>query len=257
MKMSIFYKSSPLRKQIGRLIRNYIAPRLFLCCPWVLPRRFLPRPWRIYMDLGPACTCRCKQCDFWKLPTNLTNELTLSQRKEIIEKFYDWLGSNFEILFIGGELLIHKSELLKLIRFASRKGIQTSFVSNGTLIDENTAKELIESGLSKIAISLDGITDKTHDYLRGVKGVSQKAKKAILYLNKLRSKRTPMMSLKISTILMKQNLNEIEEIVNWVKKIGIDGINFNALFFQKQNSETNLIINIGGQTIFYGLIMAE
>ena len=203
--------------------------RNFFSSPWSLPKFLLSKPRLIYLDMGSSCNCRCKQCDLWKINAGSEQSLSIAQGKKVIDKLWSWLGSNFYLTFTGGEPLLHKDKLFQLIKFASSKGIKTSLVSNGTLINQKTAKELINSGVSNVIISLDGIEEKTHDYLRGVKGVGGKAKKAICLLNELRINQTPKIDLKINTIPMKQNLAELPKIVAWAKKIGVDGVSFSAL----------------------------
>lgn len=48
----------------------------------------------------------------------------------------------------------------------SDANINVNMVSNGYLLDYDTAKKLVESGISLIQISIDGF-EEDHDWLRG------------------------------------------------------------------------------------------
>lgn len=64
-----------------------------------------------------------------------------------------------------GEPLIDKG-LFEKIRYAKQKHINTRLFSNLSLLDKEKARLLIESGLSRIKISIDGNTKETYEGIR-------------------------------------------------------------------------------------------
>lgn len=64
-----------------------------------------------------------------------------------------------------GEPLLHNN-LCEMIRYASDRGLTTIISTNGTILNENIAKNLINSGLSVISFSSDGYNKETYDTIR-------------------------------------------------------------------------------------------
>jgi len=70
------------------------------------------------------------------------------------------------MVFIG-EALIIKYRLFWMIHYAKRKGLTDVVLnSNGTLLDEEAALGLIESGLDAIYVGIDAFTPETYNKLR-------------------------------------------------------------------------------------------
>ncbi|HWS48756.1 MAG TPA: radical SAM protein [Candidatus Methanoperedens sp.] len=181
----------------------------------------LNKPTSIIFNLTPNCVLKCRQCDIWKNPPE--KHLTFNEAKIIIDRLHSWLG-NCYIFFTGGEPLMNK-DLPKIIGYAYSLGIISHINSNATLLDKPMAKKLVENHLYAISISIDGATAKTHDYLRGVPGTYGKAIKAIKYLQETPSK--PYIY--INTVMMKQNVAELEKLIKIAKKNETNGISFQCL----------------------------
>ena len=75
--------------------------------------------------------------------------------------------------------------------YANEKGIYTATSTNGHFITEKVAQEIIESGLKKLIISVDGSSQEIYEQYR-INGNLSKVKKGILNLvdakNKVGSK---------------------------------------------------------------------
>ena len=95
--------------------------------------------------------------------------------------------------------------------------------------DEGMAEKLIEAGLSYFDISMDGINAKTHDYIRGVNGVYEKAMSTIKYLQHYSKGMNSDLSIIVATVIMGTNMHELVDVVEWVQKEGLAGVIFNPL----------------------------
>ena len=58
--------------------------------------------------------------------------------------------------------------MFDVVKYASTRGIRTTIGSNGTLIDETTARKMKEAGVMAVAISVDAADAQTHDSFRGI-----------------------------------------------------------------------------------------
>ena len=175
-----------------------------------------------------ACCLRCKHCDIWK-NKKIKKNSSFDDSKKIIDALSAWLGS-FKLNFSGGEVLLDK-KLFRLIDYANKKNITCSVNTNGVLINDKKAEEIVKSKLDILVISLDGIKSKTHDYLRGVDGTYKKVINAIKLINKHKARykqKKPLIF--ITTVIYKKNIDEIIDLIKWVKKNNLGGVGFQPLF---------------------------
>ena len=128
-------------------------------------------PWAILMDPTSACNLKCIGC--WAAEYGNRMNLTLEEWDSIIEQGKA-LGTYF-FLYSGGEPLVRKKDIIKMCEKHS-DCIFLSF-TNGTLIDEAFADEMLRVGNFIPAISIEGDEAAT-DGRRGA-GVYQKVIKAM------------------------------------------------------------------------------
>jgi len=137
-------------------------------------------PWAILMDPTSACNLKCTGC--WAAEYGNRMNLTLEEWDSIIEQGKA-LGTYF-YLYSGGEPLVRKKDIIKMCEKHS-DCIFLSF-TNGTLIDEAFADEMLRVGNFIPAISIEGDEAAT-DGRRGA-GVYQKVIRA---MGILKSKKLP------------------------------------------------------------------
>ena len=89
-----------------------------------------------FVEVTRACNLRCKHC-LNNSGEIIDNQLTSEEIFCLIKKLA--IAGIQEIRFTGGEPLVHK-DIYKMIELATKLGIYTSIGTNGTLIDEETAK---------------------------------------------------------------------------------------------------------------------
>lgn len=173
------------------------------------------------------CMLRCKMCYIWNINNDRELEPTMEQKRRFVKSLKGVVEPDFEFHLSGGEPLMTE-KILDLVNFIADEGHKTDLVTNGFLIDERMAKNIVNSGLETITISLDGTSPQTHNYIRGVKGSYERIMKAIEYLDNFRTNREP--SIAILTIIMEHNLDEILELVEWVEREErIEMISFQAI----------------------------
>ncbi len=72
----------------------------------------------------------------------------------------------FTLLFQWGESLLHP-EFATLAQEAARRGTRTLVTTNGTLLDERRVDMLLDAGLDRVTVSVDGDA-ASHERVRGV-----------------------------------------------------------------------------------------
>ena len=131
-------------------------------------------PWAILLDPTSACNLHCTGC--WAAEYGNKLNLTFDEIDDIIRQGKE-LGVYFYI-YTGGEPLVRKDDSIRLCE----KHSDCVFLSftNGTLIDEAIADEMLRVGNFVPAISLEGFEEAT-DLRRG-NGVFEKATAAMKLL---------------------------------------------------------------------------
>lgn len=151
---------------------------------FVLPIVDEKYPTSITVELTYRCNEQCTFCisdagrKFYNQNNIIDMELQRSDIDRILEQMYELRISLLTLT--GGEPLLRKELLYYTIYEAQRKNINVALLTNATLINKKIARELSEfSNLTNIQISLDGIDDATHDFLRHRKGSFDESLNAI------------------------------------------------------------------------------
>ena len=128
-------------------------------------------PWAILIDPTSACNLHCTGC--WAAEYGNRLNLSYETLDDIIRQGEE-LGT-FMYIFTGGEPLVRKKELIRLCE-AHPECAFLSF-TNGTLIDEEFADEMVRVGNFIPAFSIEGFEEATDD--RRGKGTYQAVRKAM------------------------------------------------------------------------------
>lgn len=121
------------------------------------------------------CNLRCKHCYIDAEDHNYKNELST---EEAIAFIHDLARMKAPVLlFSGGEPLMRK-DIFELGRLATDIGLRAVISSNGTLIDDETAKKIKAAGFQYVGISIDGAPE-THDEFRNKKGAFADAMRGV------------------------------------------------------------------------------
>ena len=133
-------------------------------------------PWAILLDPPSACNLHCTGC--WAAEYGNKLNLTFEEIDDIIEQ--GKAMGVYMYIYTGGEPLVRKKDIIRLCE----KHSDCIFLcfTNGTLIDEEFADEMLRVGNFVPAISLEGFEEAT-DGRRG-NGVYAKATKAMELLRK-------------------------------------------------------------------------
>lgn len=179
------------------------------------------KPLDILCDITYRCNLKCPTCFRWTSKPD-ENELALKDWENIILTLRKWIGP-FNMVFGGGEPFM-KNCILDIVRLASMNGIVTSVVSNGSLIDKDLANKIVFSGLDALSISLNSLIPGIHNKTRGTDKSFDSVMSAIENLREREDLR-----LTISTTVMRENIGDLVNLVEFVKSKGLDGINFQPL----------------------------
>ncbi len=182
-----------------------------------LPEDCVSAPSKVYFEITRRCNLFCKHCyngsgrDF---PEEIKKETVFS----IIDELYRF--GTFEIRLTGGEPTLH-SGFFSIVEYAADRDFFISLGTNGVWSDE-LIDRVLDSEIKTVIVSLDG-PEEFNDYVRG-KGTYRSVTHTIDRLKRNRGK-----SLKMNSVLCKENIRHIDEIVDTAEALGFDGLNIAPL----------------------------
>ncbi|MFA9376889.1 MAG: radical SAM/SPASM domain-containing protein [Lachnotalea sp.] len=136
-------------------------------------------PRTLALDYNNICNFKCEFCyEKEDYKYNLVS-LDFETITRVADQAYE-LGI-WEIILQGGELLINKEILLKIIKAIKPERFRMILVTNGYLLTQEYADELAKRGLDCIGISISGMDAQEFDRSRGVKGAHEKVFTSIEY----------------------------------------------------------------------------
>ncbi|HJW65364.1 MAG TPA: radical SAM protein [Candidatus Bathyarchaeia archaeon] len=176
-------------------------------------------PLVVSWNVTRKCNLACSHCYINAAKDELQGELNTEEAKRLIDQIS--YVSRPLLILSGGEPLL-RADIYDLIQYGADKGLRMGLGSNGSLINQEVAKNLKAAGVKTVSISLDSRNPEKHDEFRGVKGSWQKAVEAITAL------RQNGVLVQVNTTVTQQNHNEIDEIMSLAEELGVE--NFHLFF---------------------------
>jgi radical SAM protein with 4Fe4S-binding SPASM domain len=179
------------------------------------------------LALTYKCNLKCQfcyaGCNCTSNPTGTSNELDIDDFKKIIKTIYTEACVP-SISFTGGEPTLRPEILVNCISYAKGLGMRVNLITNGTLIDEQLAKNLQAAGLDSVQVSIEGITSEIHDKLVQKPGAFEKSIKAVGIFKRLG------IHVHTNTTLNKINKDECILLPNFVKeKLALERFSMNLV----------------------------
>jgi len=114
-------------------------------------------------------------------------------------------------------------DILNMVSTAKNAGAKVELITNGTLLDETTARGLIESGIDRIWFSIDGATPQSYEDVR----LGDALPLVIANLTRLRELRRQLYEFRapkigIAFVAMKRNIEDLPAVVELGKRLGAD-----------------------------------
>ncbi len=171
-------------------------------------------PFIVTYSFTRLCNLKCRHC-YSNGGTKGEHELSPEKAMDVVKQVAE-AGVHI-IIFDGGEPLM-REDIYELIRHAKRLGLMTVLGTNGTLITPSVAGKLLDAGLDHCAVSIDGATRGTHEWLRGVEGCFEKAVNGAKHVQKAG------IPLQINTCMHSRNQDELKDIIGLAESLMADAI---------------------------------
>lgn len=181
-------------------------------------------PLNISVEPTNLCNLHCPQCPSGsKDLTRKSGNLDKTLFKSIIEQVYQ--STPYLTLYFQGEPYLNKS-YFEFIEYAVEHRMYVTSSTNGHFLNDNNAKRTVESGLSKLIISIDGTTQEVFEKYRvggDLQTVIDGTKRLAGWKKKLKS-RTPYIVCQY--LVLRSNEHQVGEIKRIARRIGVDNVFF-------------------------------
>jgi AdoMet-dependent heme synthase len=165
----------------------------------------------IAWEVTRSCNLNCVHCRAAASCGPYPGELSTGKCFQLIDEIA--AVSLPVIILTGGEPLL-RPDIFKIASYGTNKGLRMVIATNGTLVNSDTVKKMIQSGIKRVSISIDGKDAASHDAFRQEKGAFDKA------MTGIDAMKEADMEFQINTTITTANLKQIQDILELAKKLG-------------------------------------
>lgn len=177
----------------------------------------LCRPTSIGLMLSYRCNARCVHCDIWK-NRGKEDSPTLEHWKTLLTDLRGWLGP-VHVFISGGEAML-KPYAIDVAAHGSSIGLFVEFLTHGYWDDQSKIEQLAMARPWRVTISLDGIGE-VHNRIRGREKFFEKTSASIETLKRVRKERGLDFEIRLKTVIMQQNVENVCEIAHYANQPGM------------------------------------
>ena len=174
---------------------------------------------KVYIEPTVACNLDCITCfrNDWYQPIGHMSDKTFKNILEGIKK----LNPIPDVYFGGiGEPLFHP-KTIEWVAEIKDLGVKVELISNGTTLTEKKTRQLIDSGLDMLWVSIDGASAETYADVR----IGAELPKIIENVSRVRRMRKgghfPQPDLGFAFLAMQRNIADLPEVIRMGISLGV------------------------------------
>jgi len=170
----------------------------------------------VFWETTAACNLACVHCRRLDVSQQLmANDLTTEQAIAMIRSLRE-TGRPI-LVFSGGEPLM-RPDLFELLEEARRIDLPTALATNGTVVNDEVARRIVEAGVQRVSMSFDGPSPATHDKFRGIEGAFDATVRGFKALH------DRGMSMQINTSITRHNFKLLDSMYQLAIDLGADAL---------------------------------
>ncbi len=174
----------------------------------------------IYISLSDKCNLNCIYCfnkeeRHKRLNNNSNSKISKDKIIEVLKEFKSMNG--YKVIFTGGEPTLNK-ELVEICNEVKKIGLETHFITNGTLLNSIDIEKLSEC-VDSFTISLDSVIEKELEVLWGNPNtvLENNIFVALEKINEF-SLNKKKLSITIKPIVSAVNINSLSKLVSVIEE---------------------------------------
>jgi len=172
---------------------------------------------KVYIEPTVACNLDCITCfrNAWDQPIGRMSE-------ETFERFFVGLKelSPLPSVYFGGigEPLFHP-KTIDWIAQVKQLGVKVELITNGTILNEKIARQLIDSGLDVLWVSIDGASPETYADVRMGAELPSIMKNLRRFAKMRKASHYPTPEIGIAFVAMKRNIADLPKVIQLGKSV--------------------------------------
>jgi len=179
-------------------------------------------PYAASIEPTTACNLGCPECPSGlKQFTRATGRLDKEEHLRMLSQ----LGQQLFYInyYFQGEPFLHP-DFLELIKAANQRKIYTATSTNAHFITKTKSEEIVASGLDRMIISIDGLTQETYEQYRK-RGKLEKVIEGTKYMIEAKKKlNSRTQHLIFQFLVVRPNEHEIGDVFELGKSLGVDEV---------------------------------
>lgn len=197
-------------------------------------------PFSVSIEPTTSCNLQCPECPSglrsFNRPTGMLSYENFINIIDQLKKKLIYLN-----LYFQGEPFLNK-DFCKMVKYASDAKIYTSTSSNAHFINKKLAEEIVKSGLDRIIISIDGVSNETYIKYRKGGNLNKVLDGTVNLINAKKQLRSSTPFIIWQFIVFKHNEHEIETIKKMAKNYNVNRLNIKtAQIYNTNNTNFELI----------------
>ena len=174
--------------------------------------RFDSAPLLVIWEVTQACDLACVHCRASAVPCRNPGELTTEEGFRLLREVRSF-GEPL-MIFTGGDPL-KRPDIFELLSESVRLGLRTTITPSATpLLTRDAIAAIHRTGVSRMAVSLDGADEVSHDGFRGVHGSFHQT------LSALKEAGNMGLETQVNTTVTRRNVGQLEKIGRIVAENG-------------------------------------
>jgi len=173
------------------------------------------KPRLVFWEVTKGCNLRCIHCRATATELSSPTDLPTVKALNLIEEISQFCSP---ILVLSGGEPLYRSDIFELASYATHCGLRVALATNGTQVSNDVARKIVESGVRRVSISLDGADATTHDAFRGIPGAFDAALRGFTNLRELG------MSVQINMTIARHNARQLPAVLRLAIELDADAL---------------------------------
>ncbi|MCS6994714.1 MAG: radical SAM protein [Anaerolineales bacterium] len=185
----------------------------------ILLRPSLHQARKVYIEPTGKCNFNCRTCirHAWEETPGAMSEATFRRVLEGVAAF----RPRPSVFFGGfGEPLTHP-RIVEMVQAAKNVATRVELITNGVLLEAETARGLIAAGLDTLWVSLDGASPESFADVRQSESLREILENIKRYREAYRQTRGGTADIGAVFVAMRRNIHELPKLLEMSSKIGI------------------------------------
>ncbi len=186
-----------------------------------------PAPITVELDMTNICSHKCPECSGWYFQNRNKDSLPYDLAKDIVRQLAK--AKIRGLIFTGGGDPLCHPQTTKVVKLAHRLGLDTGFITNGSLINEEISEVLLDS-CTWLRFSLDAACPETFKKVHGLdNNAFQKVINNIRLLVRMKKRLNSQTTIGVGYLTRDYTKDEMLEATKLCKKLGVDYLQFRPM----------------------------